>query len=81
MDTTGNKCAILSIFEGAEMARRRGQRSGHLYERSGMWMLRYRVDSTDGQRERITVPIAHASGPEAIGKRSGRDADVVRDAG
>lgn len=58
------------------MARHRGQRKGHLYERSGWWMLRYRVDTPEldpatarAKRIRITVPIAYSRGPEAVGKR------------
>lgn len=67
--------AMLSIFEVPEMARRRGQRKGHLFERSGYWMLQYRVDSAeiDGagkpKRARITVQVAPSSGPTGIGKR------------
>lgn len=64
----------LSIFEA--MSRRRGQRSGHLHQSSGNWMLRYRVDSPDvflddgtPARDRITVTIARSTGPDAISKR------------
>lgn len=64
----------LSIFEA--MSRRRGQRSGHLYQSSGNWMLRYRVDSADvflddgtPARDRITVTIARSTGPDAVSKR------------
>lgn len=68
-------CDTLSIFERAEMARRRGQRKGYLYEKSGWWMLRYRVDSPEtdetgkAKRDRITVPIARAKGLDAVGKK------------
>lgn len=57
------------------MARRRGQRTGYLFKKSGTWFLQYRVDTADldesGKmiRQRLTVAIAKASGPEAIGKR------------
>ncbi len=58
------------------MARRRGQRTGHLYKRAGVWYLRYRVDSVETdpetgkrKRERLTVPIALASGPRGVAKR------------
>jgi integrase len=69
-------CDTLSIFERAEMARRRGQRKGHLFEKSGCWMLRYRVDTPEmdvatgrPKRDRITVFVAYAKGPQAVGKR------------
>jgi integrase len=61
------------MFE--QMARRRGQRKGHLYSQGGVWYLRYRVDTaeTDSRanqrRVRVTVPIALATGPAAVGKR------------
>jgi integrase len=63
------------MFEAPTMARRRSQRKGHLFERSGYWLLRYRVDTPEldaaGKRirERITVTVAPAKGPDAIGKR------------
>lgn len=58
-----------------QMARRRGQKTGHLYQRSGSWLLRYWVDSEEiddkgnPKRDRITVTIAASKGPEALGKR------------
>lgn len=69
------KVAECTLFE--KMARKRGQKTGHLYERSGNWLLRYWVDSADQQdpetgkplRERITVTVAPAKGPAAVGKR------------
>lgn len=58
------------------MARRRGQRSGHLYQKSGFWMLRYRVDTLDIDpvtlepiRDRIAVQVAASEGPQKVGKR------------
>lgn len=64
----------LSIFE--QMARKRGQRKGHLFSRSGSWLLRYWVDSPDEfdeegkpTRERVTVTIALSHGPQSISKR------------
>lgn len=63
-----------TIFEA--MSRRRGQRSGHLYSRSGTWLLRYWVDSADvfkddgtPERDRITVTVARSNGPDAISRR------------
>jgi integrase len=54
---------VFSIFE--PMGRRRSQRKGHLFERSGSWLLRYWVDSaeldpTSGKpkRTRVTLTIA-----------------------
>ena len=70
------ECGTLSIFERAEMARRRGQRKGHLFEKSGCWWLRYRVDTPEidektgeKKRDRITVFIAYSKGPQGVGKR------------
>ena len=54
-----------SIFE--PMGRRRSQRKGHLFERSGSWLLRYWVDSPEiyaetgrAKRDRVTITIADA---------------------
>lgn len=69
-----SETAILSIFEG-NMARRRGQRKGYLFQKGGWWNLQYRVDTPDLDehgtpvRAKITVPIAQCTGPEALGKR------------
>lgn len=57
------------------MARRRGQRKGYLFEKSGTWYIRYRVDTAelDGAgkpvRERLTQQVGPSSGPGSIGKR------------
>jgi len=66
-----------SIFE--PMARRRSQRTGHLFERSGSWLLRYWVDSAElnpttgkPKRDRVTLTIAAAKGPNAVGVREAR---------
>lgn len=72
------KVSEVTLFE--KMARTRGQKDGHLFERSGSWLLRYWVDSADQidettgkpRRERVTVTIAPAKGSEAIGKREAR---------
>ena len=75
-DTPTTKRDTLSIFERSTMARRRGQRKGYLFAKSGYWYLQYRVDTTEidlatgkPKRERMTVPIAFSSGPESVGKR------------
>jgi integrase len=68
---------IPSIFERMKMARRRGQRKGELWERSGSWLLRYYVDDPEkfdpktGRpgRSRITVTVAPSKGPGSVGKR------------
>jgi integrase len=67
--------AAVTILE--KMARTRGQRKGHVFEKSGYWLGRYRVDSADEidektgkpKRERITVTICPAKGPDGLGKR------------
>lgn len=65
---------MLSLYES--MARRRGQRSGHLYKSpGGDWMLRYRVDTPEldakgnPKRERITKAIARWKGKDKISLR------------
>ncbi|HEY4365372.1 MAG TPA: site-specific integrase [Bryobacteraceae bacterium] len=77
--TEPSKSAVLSIFERSNMARRRGQYKGHVFERSGWWMLRYRVDTPDldpktGKpvRNRITVTLARSAGTDAIVKTEAR---------
>lgn len=68
--------STLSIFE--PMARRRGQRTGELFERGNHWLLRYYADSTEiddtgkPKRERVTVTLAPSKGFAAIGKRQAR---------
>lgn len=64
-------CGMLSPFERA-MAKRKAQLTGELMERSGWWMLRYSVDTPEidpktnrPKRERIIVPLARSTGPEA----------------
>ena len=64
------------MFEKSEMARRRGQRKGHLRKQGDHWYLTYRVDSRlldfstgKAKRERITVQIGDAKGPNRIDKR------------
>ena len=59
-----------------QMARRRGQKTGHVFQRCGAWYGRYLVDSPDEidskgkpKRTRITVHLGDAKGPEKIGKR------------
>ena len=66
-----------SIFEA--MSRRRGQKLGHLKEKSGSWLLRYWVDSPEidpktgkQKRERVTVTVAPSKGPKGVGKREAR---------
>lgn len=61
------------------MARRRGQRTGTLLNRSGSWLLRYYVDGTEIdpksgklKRDRITVTIAESKGPRAVCKREAK---------
>lgn len=44
------------------MARRRGQRRGHLFEDAGMWRLRYR-ENTPGDRNQTQRTIGPARGP------------------
>jgi len=66
---------FVTIFE--QMGRRRGQRTGHLFQHRGSWLLRYYVDSPDefdpttGKpiRERITVTVAPSEGPDRVGAR------------
>ena len=62
--------SLISMFE--PMARRRGQRSGELWESGGSWLLRYYVDGTEFdesgklKRERVTVTVARSKGPGAV---------------
>jgi integrase len=70
----GPERATTGLFE--RMARRRGQRKGHLFARGGVWYLRYRVDSPDldeqtgkPKRRRLTATLAAATGPQAVSKR------------
>src|SRR5579863_8047652 len=67
----------VTMFEN--MARRRGQRTGTLINRSGSWLLRYYVDGTEIdlktgklKRDRITVTIADSRGPKAVCKREAK---------
>jgi integrase len=65
---------IESIFQ-RNIKRARSQRTGHLFETSGSWYLRYRVDTPtlgpNGRpiRKRLTVLLADSKGPGAISKR------------
>lgn len=67
----------ISIFERPDMARKRGQKTGHLKRKSGSWLLRYWVDSATEidqktrrpKRIRLTQKIGTYIGPEAIKKR------------
>lgn len=67
----------ISIFERPEMARKRGQKTGHLKRKSGSWLLRYWVDSATDidpktgrpKRIRLTERIGACTGPDAISKR------------
>lgn len=63
------------FFGGSEdMARRRGQRQGHLYEKSGSWIIRWREDSRDlmGRpcRDQRSMVIAKSEGQGKIGRRA-----------
>lgn len=72
-----SRFVTISIFTKDEMARRRGQRKGHLINRGGSWLLRYWVDSATevnpktgrAKRDRITRTIGISSGAGAISKR------------
>lgn len=68
-----------SVTMFTKMARRRGQRTGTLINRSGSWLLRYYVDGTEIdpktlklKRDRVTVTIAQSQGPGAVGIREAR---------
>ncbi len=70
---------LVSMFE--PMAKRRGQRTGSLINRSGSWLLRYYVDGTEIdpetlklKRDRITVTIAPSVG---AGKKCKREAQRI----
>lgn len=71
------KLGTISLYQKGEngMARKRGQKVGHLYSENGVWYLRYRVDTSDVDkngkpvRERVTRQIGPSAGPGAIGKR------------
>jgi integrase len=56
------------------MGRRRGQREGYLYIKSGSWILRWREDSRDitgrATRDQRSMVIAKAEGPAKIGRRA-----------
>lgn len=55
------------------MGRRRGQRKGHLTERSGSWLLRWREDSRDitGRpiRQQVSMIIGKTTGPDKMSRR------------
>jgi integrase len=55
------------------MGRRRGQRTGYLYEKSGSWILRWREDGRDlmgrPTRDQRSMAIAPSKGPGKIGRR------------
>jgi len=76
---SSSKARILTVFEKDDMGRRRGQKTGHLIDRSGSWILRYWVDSAEidpetGKplRDRVSCTIAASKGPHAVGKREAR---------
>lgn len=66
-----------------DMGRRRGQRKGHLFEKSGSWLLRWREDVIeDGNlvRKRFGRVIAPSKGPERVSKREAyriADAEIL----
>lgn len=65
----------VSFLKGdQDMGRRRGQRSGHLREHHGSWLLTYRVYDTAGKSQRETVTIGPAEGP---GKFTEKQAERV----
>ena len=52
------------------MARRRGTQKGHIYEKSGSWLLRYRVYTREHPNGHIeTVRLGPAEGPGKLGKK------------
>lgn len=66
-------CVAAPILPMLEyMGRRRGQRSGYLYQRSGSWILQWREDViVEGrvERRKQSRTIAPASGPGAVSRR------------
>jgi hypothetical protein len=65
--------ATLSLFKGEDMARRRGQKNGHLYKKGPSWILRWREDvrtaSGDLQRGRFSRTIGPATGPDKLTRK------------
>jgi integrase len=59
------------LSEGTDdMARRRGSQKGHLYEKSGSWLLRYRIYTREHPKGHIeTVRIGPAEGAGKLGKK------------
>ncbi len=59
-------------FDGRDLARRRGQRTGYLYRRGPSWFVQYRVDSVDldangkFKRPTLTKYVAPATGPGKV---------------
>lgn len=51
------------LREGTELARRRGQRKGHLRVEHSSWLLTYRVYDQTGRSQRETVTIGPGTGP------------------
>lgn len=75
MTATPHVRARVSFFkEEEDMGRRRGQRSGHLREHHGSWLLTYRVYDVSGKSQRETVTIGPADGP---GKFTEKQAERV----
>jgi integrase len=55
---------------GEDMARRRGQQKGHIYEKSGSWLLRYRIYTREHPKGHIeTVRLGPSIGSGKLGKK------------
>ncbi len=62
-------CATMLSTEGAELARRRGQRTGWLRAENGSWLLTYRMYVPGKAAQRVTVKIGPAEGQGKLTKK------------
>jgi integrase len=72
MQTQTQTITSLSSFQQGAIARRRGQRTGSLYEASGSWYVRYYDYSkvnADGSPQRPSAYLGPSCGPGALTKR------------